>query len=110
MAPLLIASDGTNSATLTACLTNCSLMGSGQATSTWRLSSGALNGDTSTTTFSIAPSGGALWPSLVVQPPSIPIYFAGPTAIGGEPLMQAGTFQSSRQRLRRLHRFVNLRL
>ena len=93
MAPLLIASDGTNSATLTACLTNCSLMGSSQATSTWQLSSSALNGDTSTTTFSIAPSGGALWPSLQVQPSSIPVYFSGPTAIGGEPLMQAGTFQ-----------------
>ena len=93
MAPLLIASDGTNSATLTACLTNCSLMGSSQATSTWQLSSSALNGDTSATTFSIAPSGGALWPSLQVQPSSIPVYFSGPTAIGGEPLMQAGTFQ-----------------
>ena len=93
MAPLLIASDGTNSATLTACLTNCSQMGSGQATSTWQLSSSALNGDTGTTTFTIAPSGGALWPSLQVQPPSIPVYFAGPTTIGGEPLIQAGTFQ-----------------
>ncbi len=93
MAPLLIASDGTNSATLTACLTNCSPMGSSQATSTWQLSSSALNGDTSATTFSIAPAGGALWPSLQVQPSSIPVYFSGPTAIGGEPLMQAGTFQ-----------------
>ena len=93
MAPLLNISDGTNSATLTACLTNCSLMGSSQATSTWQLSSSALNGDTGTTSFSIAPSGGALWPSLTVQPASIPIYFAGPTAIGSEPLIEAGTFQ-----------------
>ena len=62
MAPLLNISDGTNSATLTACLTNCSQMGNGQATSTWKLSSSALNGDTTTTSFSVAPSGGALWP------------------------------------------------
>ncbi|HEY1780305.1 MAG TPA: hypothetical protein VGG79_07720 [Roseiarcus sp.] len=93
MAPLLIASDGTNSATLTACLTNCSLMGNGQATSTWQLSSGALDGDTSTTSFLVAPSGGAPWPTLQIEPASIPIYFAGPTSIGGEPLIQIGTFQ-----------------
>ncbi len=93
MAPLLTISDGTNNATLTACLTNCSLMGSGQATSTWRLSSSALNGDTIATTFSVAPSGGALWPSLTIEPSQIPVQTAGPTAIGGEPLIQAGTFQ-----------------
>ena len=93
MAPLLNISDGTNSATLTACLTNCSQMGNGQATSTWKLSSSALNGDTTTTSFSVAPSGGALWPATSVQPAQIPVYFAGPTAIGGEPLIQVGTFQ-----------------
>lgn len=62
MAPLLTVSDGTNSATLTACLTGCSLMGNAQASSTWQLSSGALNGN-SGVAMSVAPSGGALWPS-----------------------------------------------
>lgn len=91
MAPLLIVSDGTNSATLSACLTGCSLMGSAQAGSTWQLSSSALNGDSSVA-MNVAPTGGALWPSAQVQPSSIPISVAG-AGVGGNPVIQVGTFQ-----------------
>jgi len=91
MAPLLTVSDGTNSATLSACLTGCSLMGALQVGSTWRLSSGALNGDSSAA-MNVAPPGGALWPSTQQQPTIIPVQ----TAAGGDganPVIQAGTFE-----------------
>ena len=91
MAPLLTVSDGTNSATLTACLTGCSLMGNAQASSTWQLSSGALNGD-SGVAMSVAPSGGALWPSAQVQPPMIPVETVT-SSTGGNPVIKVGTFQ-----------------
>ena len=47
----------------------------------------------SKTTYSVAPSSGALSPSLSVQPSQIPVYFTGPTTIGGEPLIQVGKHQ-----------------
>ena len=91
MAPLLTVSDGTNSATLSACLTGCSLMGNAQAGSTWQLSSSALNGDSSVA-MNIAPAGGALWPSTQVQPSIIPVQIAL-GGDGGNPIIQVGTFK-----------------
>ena len=91
MAPLLTVSDGTNSATLTACLTGCSLMGGAQAGSTWELSSNALNGDLSLA-MNVEPAGGALWPSAQQQPSIIPVQIAS-GGDGGNPIIQVGTFK-----------------
>ena len=91
MAPLLTVSDGTNSATLSACLTGCSLMGAAQAGSTWALSSSALNGD-SGVAMNVEPPGGALWPSTQQQPSGIPVETAA-GGNGGNPIIQVGTFK-----------------
>ena len=94
VAPLETITDSSNnSATITACLTNCSLTGWNQATSTWQLSGNLGVGDTSTTTFNAAPAGGALWPSFTIQPVTIPIYTSTGTGLEGNPLIGVGTFQ-----------------
>jgi hypothetical protein len=92
LSPLLIVTDPSgNSATLTACLTNCSLQGSAQAGSTWQLSSGALNGDASVA-LNGEPTGGPLWPLVGPGGQTIPVeQVTGVT--GGAPIIQVGTFQ-----------------
>ena len=94
VAPLETITDpSSNNATITACLTNCSITGWNQANSTWQLSGNLGGGDTSTTTFSVAPPGGALWPSLTAQPVTIPIYSSSGTGLEGNPVVGVGTFQ-----------------
>jgi hypothetical protein len=89
VAPLLTISDGTNGATITTCLTNCTLMGAFQSTSTWQLSSGMPN---ETASMTVAPPGGPLWPAIGPQPIAIPVeQVSGVT--GGNPIIQVGTFQ-----------------
>ena len=91
IAPQLTVSDGTNSAVLSACLTGCTLMGGAQAGSTWQLSNGALNGDSSVA-MNVAPPGGALWPSAQQQPSILPVQTAA-GGDGGNPIIQAGSFE-----------------
>ena len=94
VAPLETITDpSSNNATITACLTNCSITGWNQPNSTWQLSGNLGGGDTSTTTFSVAPPGGALWPSLTTQPVTIPIYSSTGTGLEGNPVVGVGTFQ-----------------
>ena len=90
LAPLMIAKDGSgNSATLTACLTNCSLLPSAQAGSTWQLSSGIPN---ETASFNVAPSGGALWPWATVTTAGLPFAVVS-VGTGFNPIVEVGTFQ-----------------
>jgi hypothetical protein len=89
VAPLLTVSDGTNSATITTCLTNCNILGAYQGTSIWQLSSGMPN---ETASMTVSPPGGPLWPAIGPQPSAIPVEeVSGVT--GGNPIIQVGTFQ-----------------
>lgn len=92
MAPLLTVSDGTNSSTLKACLTGCSLLGTQQAGSTWLLNNTNLSGDTSATAMTVAPSGGALYPAVNPQPGQIPVD-TGNGTVGTTALIKYGTLQ-----------------
>ena len=90
LAPLLTLTDpSANSATLTGCLTGCSLLGIAQASSTWQLSSGIPN--EGPVVFNAEPSGGALWPTALVQN-GIPVSIAA-SGDGTNPLVKVGTFQ-----------------
>jgi hypothetical protein len=92
VAPLMTVSDGTNSATIEACLTNCSLLGASQdspTASTWQLSSGMPN---ETANMTAQPPGGALWPSATPVNNAIPITTVN-AGTGYVPLIQVGTLQ-----------------
>jgi hypothetical protein len=92
VAPLMTVGDGTNSATIEACLTNCSLLGASQdspTSSTWQLSSGIPN---ETANMTAQPPGGALWPSATPVNNAIPVTTVN-AGTGYVPLIQVGTLQ-----------------